>query len=412
MKYLSPDKRRQVSSFPFKHEGKYITFDVDPGGLNNIRMAFEYVVVMAAVTGRTLVLPPSEPWYLLDYGPIHDGTGGESSEFGDIFDIKTLSEAIPVITTEEFVDNEKSALKIPKVFVSQFQINTDIDASARFELLNQWKQWLFDHTCIVPWDPYKTLVCMPNISDVLSINCPSDAFIDDRKLTEFSSEMINAPVIHLPTIHNYRHLGQVANMMAFASPQHLRRTRQLLKSHVRYVSEVFEMAETVVRQLPESGFSSLHLRRNDFQYTVSRTNAEETLQNIENLLKDNEALYIATDEVDEEFFEVFENDRPIYQWGDFYTPRCNSILKDGDVPHELIGPIEQLICARGRVFIGTDLSTFSSYITRIRGYMGAMENHPYIHTAHYHKPVLPGAPQPEHRGRDYLHESPELWLEV
>jgi hypothetical protein len=32
--------------------GKYLTFEVDTGGFNNIRMGFESMVIFAAVTGR------------------------------------------------------------------------------------------------------------------------------------------------------------------------------------------------------------------------------------------------------------------------------------------------------------------------------------------------------------------------
>lgn len=39
---------------------KYITFEPDVGGWNNIRMQMEVVIVFAAATGRTLVIPPEQ----------------------------------------------------------------------------------------------------------------------------------------------------------------------------------------------------------------------------------------------------------------------------------------------------------------------------------------------------------------
>ena len=39
---------------------KYITFEPDVGGWNNIRMQMEVVLVFALATGRTLVIPPEQ----------------------------------------------------------------------------------------------------------------------------------------------------------------------------------------------------------------------------------------------------------------------------------------------------------------------------------------------------------------
>jgi hypothetical protein len=101
---------------PLTRPRKYLTFEVDQGGLNNIRMAFEYAVVVAAVTGRTLVLPPPQSWYLLHHGPTQEKPSGGYCGFADIFDIDALSQAVPTITSAAFVRAEHRRLGIDASF--------------------------------------------------------------------------------------------------------------------------------------------------------------------------------------------------------------------------------------------------------------------------------------------------------
>jgi hypothetical protein len=89
---------------------KYITFETDFGGFNNIRLGLEQVVLAAIVTGRTLVLPPKTGWYLIDWGPIQrDNKIGGKSRFHDFWDIPDLKKWIPVLEAEDFARKVRSA---------------------------------------------------------------------------------------------------------------------------------------------------------------------------------------------------------------------------------------------------------------------------------------------------------------
>jgi len=90
---------------PFQSTGpspKYLTFEPDEGGFNNIRMAMETAVLMAIATGRTLVLPPQVNFYLL----------GEKNQFGfsDFFHIDSVqaehSAGLQILSFQEFLERE------------------------------------------------------------------------------------------------------------------------------------------------------------------------------------------------------------------------------------------------------------------------------------------------------------------
>lgn len=92
---------------PLKNVGppvKYVTFEADQGGWNNIRMQMETVLVFAAATGRTLVLPPDQGMYLLDKGKGHQN----AHHFSDFFPFERIKKdgVVNVISMEEFLAKE------------------------------------------------------------------------------------------------------------------------------------------------------------------------------------------------------------------------------------------------------------------------------------------------------------------
>ena len=104
------------------HQKKYLTFEPDEGGFNNIRMAFETAVVLAIGTGRTLVLPPEMNFYLLG-SPVSQKPNAKSTRkntfgFADFFDLPAIVQehapnknasrpsALKIITFDEFLQHQ------------------------------------------------------------------------------------------------------------------------------------------------------------------------------------------------------------------------------------------------------------------------------------------------------------------
>ena len=100
--FISPFAEKSSNN---KDKTHYITFEPDRGAWNNIRMSMECMFILAVATGRTLVLPPPKPLYLMkdakkrnhgfaDFYPL-DGNNG-------------LFDHVPVISMEKFIKKEGS----------------------------------------------------------------------------------------------------------------------------------------------------------------------------------------------------------------------------------------------------------------------------------------------------------------
>ena len=93
-----------VSPFiPKSSDEKYLTFTIDRGGWNNVRMSMEIIFVVAAATGRTLVLPPKEPLYRLAADKENKQRG-----FADFYPLNSpeFAKRVKTISMEEFVKRE------------------------------------------------------------------------------------------------------------------------------------------------------------------------------------------------------------------------------------------------------------------------------------------------------------------
>jgi len=390
--------------FPGTRPHRYVTFDIDQGGLNNIRLVLEYVAVIAALTGRTLVLPPGQPWYLINFGPMASGEPGGYTELADIFDISALREVIPVLTTPEFIAEASQHLTIPGDFRNERFI--DGDQQANSPLIQNWKNWLLHNTEVIPWNPYDTLICLPDIQSVTDNVELAEDYIDGRQFVEFSPVMSSSPVIHFPSNEEYRSLGPVATMLAAKDQSLPIACRRLLRNHLRYRPEIFAKASEIIKLLGHHEYDAIHIRRNDFQYKQTRLNVKAILENIEPLLDSGLPVYIATDETEGEFFAEVSRKHRITRWVDL----VNQLDENIDIPFSWIGPIEQIICAGARRFIGTDLSTFSAYMNRIRGYAEAHDTQCYYHSIDYRDAGAIAQPG-QFRGREYLRENPLFWTE-
>ena len=382
---------KQVSLvFPRSAKRKYITMEIDFGGFNNVRQGIEVVLGAALLTGRTLVLPPARGWYLINWGPKkRDQSGsdnsGATSSISDFFDVNDLKKYIDVITTEEFFNRERQRFGIPARFTAQ---NIAHGNSPDLQPFDKWWRAQNKHVAVMAeWNPMASVIMWPSKAAVKASNAlgrlpqNGQAFLAGRREQEYTRAQKEADVLLFPMDYTkgWRFLGQIASWALFAQQAQDKVFKGFFRDGVHYVPEVYEVAAQIVAKLGGFGaFSSAHVRRNDLQYKEVFISGDKTAQHVTNLLKPGESLYIATDELAPGFFKALSQGRKVYRWHDFVKPK--GLIEPRAVSYRIGGLIEQVICAAGRVFIGTPQSTFTGFIPRLRGYMDAADKNTYFHT--------------------------------
>lgn len=375
------------SPFSEPEDTKYITFAPDRGGWNNIRMCMEIIFVIAAATGRTLVLPPKAPLYLLGKGdgPKHRG-------FGDFFPLETaeFQKRLKVISMEEFLKREGGAdgrLPIPadkRTAVENAAEHCDRRAasSAHCEPLYDYlvesgeaPHVKASHSCIVfDVDAYHGKGLTFENKQTAKRRC-------GERIPTYWNEAMQEPVlVHFRASEKeYRLLAHFYGMVYFTDPAIENYYKRFVRDFLHYHDAIYCAAGKIVKAvqaegekrgfLPDAegggGFSTMHVRRGDLQYKKVKIPAEEWYDNTKEVWKPGEILYIATDERNKTFFDPIKEHHDIRFLDDYFEMAG---LKDLDPNY--MGMIDTIVASRGRAFAGTWFSTFSGYINRMRGYHG------------------------------------------
>ena len=320
--------RNRAPSTP-RATDRYLVFNFWPGGFNNLRMSLELAAVLALLLDRTLVLPPRQHYYLLK---------GES-EMGEFFALAELGDA--AIPFEEYCRRQGISLDDP--------IKTVWARIGERAYPADWN--VVEHMMVVPRDAERSEYF--------------ERYRQGRPLKGFSDEALAAESILF-----YENLLGNFYLTIYAENRLAEMTAYVAET-IHYNPTLFLEAWNVIRHLGDRGYAAIHIRRNDFQYKHLFIDGEAILRNIEGVLRDGETLYVATDADDKGFLAPLAARYRLVFYQDvesLITPHLH---------YNLIGCIEQLICTRARLFIGNQLSTFSSYIYRMRGYMADIADKRY-----------------------------------
>jgi len=395
--YVSPFKKKQTAV-------QYMTFEPDGGGWNNIRMAMETVVVMAHAMGRTLVLPPGQRMYLLGKNRDKQKTHFSFADFFHLDSINLEHAGIAIISTEEFLLREAMTGNLKNKTSGLVSFPPFNRTNWDGEKMDDLKKYLRDVTLTPLWAPSKCIATFPASADygeADGLNTMLETIIKDneavpeflqkptpvdaapiermkemrskrKELCIYDEEMQNAPVLHFMCYHKMR-VRLLVHFYAFLFFEDWKQqlwTSRFVRDHLRYIDELQCAAARVVDAIrvkakenghPEGLFDTFHVRRGDFQYEDTRVEAKVLYKNSADLISEKATLYIATDERDKKYFDIFKQHYNVYFLDDF-----KHLFKDLNTNY--YGMLDQLIASKGRIFVGTYYSTFTGYINRMRGY--------------------------------------------
>lgn len=378
---FAPPKNGEIKEY-------FLTFEPDRGGWNNIRMSMEILFVMAAATGRTLVLPPRLPLYLLGHGK--EGARG----FGDFFPLhnKELLKKVKIMTMREFVTQESPSWGLTEEQRNHLLETSDLcvhqdDSGIYCEDLNKELRSRGYQPHIYPQDN-----CYVFDENVLETGDPSqlsdeahlavDQFCGVRKPVFFDKKIQTPRWIHWDAAcsyvkqedreHCFRLLQHFYTFIHFTDPEIDNHYKRFVRDFLHYNDAVNCAAAKVIDAVQKDAdklgvpWSAWHVRRGDLQYKKVKISAEEWYENTKEVWRPGELLYMATDERNKAFFDpIKEKGHPVKFLDDYWD-----IGGIGDLDTTYIGMVDTIVAAQGRAFAGTWFSTFSGYINRLRGYLG------------------------------------------
>lgn len=235
---------------------------------------------------------------------------------------------------------------------------------------------------------------------------------DRDEICIYDTEMQDAKLLHIQSKDGVRLLTHFYAFIFFADWKHDTWSKRFVRDHLRIRDEITCAAARVIvavreharknaekngrrlgikKKNSEGLYDAFHVRRGDFadQFEKTQISAEEMYNSskvsmeelpfllilftitymfisalficIQDELTEGTTLYIATQEKDKQFFDIFKEHYDVVFLDDF-------IHQIGDLNTNLLGLVDMLVASKSEVFFGTYYSTFSGYINRLRGY--------------------------------------------
>jgi len=418
-----------------EHHLKYLTFQYDQGGWNNIRMGMEIVIVCGHAMGRTLVSPPQQKLYLLGKAHYDEKQKRQvrapAFSFADFFDLDLLAshQGFHVTTMDDFLTREGVTGKLHGVLPPRNESSLWGQSLWAYlsEVADVKPSWSGKYLAMprtsadLDRDP-KQVFSHPAMAKRMA------AFGGKRSPVYYNKAMRDAKLIHFPAGGGHRLLQHWYAFTFFADPKLQSFYKRFVRDFMRYKDVIQCAGAELVRAVREDArvlnsgsasvggkgnssttagdFYALHVRRGDFQFKQVKISATEIIKNLggNSIIPRGAVVYISTDDPKGRCENCLYNRKPCPKgaaargivgciedpsWTAFREIAGWKIRFLGDyigrgvlkgVNPNYYGMIESIVCSRAKVFAGTWWSTFTGYIHRLRGYHGLGED------TFYHSP--------------------------
>ena len=426
-----------------KHEytrDKYVVFMLDGNGdrgWNNIRMAAETVIVFAYITGRTLVMPYATQFRFLNK---NNNSNSDQSSLYTYFNMDILSKSVKIISMDQFIQD----IAIKRSLLKYNITNTEYLNIMKYNASLLWHY--IEKSChLREWRPGKYFMTF-NISrinnnviygdvDTSGSNKRLHVFSShNRKIINYNKKMDDEIAIYFPGDNRdkYRILTHFYTYLYIENQQYEKQVKYFVKNKLHYHNSIFCYASEIIRFIhydarmvhtnqyntktsllkltystiqkyhstnnnhhvyknmttiinKMEAYISYHIRRGDFLKAFPESVLDiETIYNNTNHLLDQRVrlIYISTDERNYSKFDIFIQNNYTLR---FFHDYAHKIPSTQHMNKNYIPMIEQIICANAFIFFGTALSSFTGYITRLRGYYNDIR---YNHTFYYDREYM------------------------
>jgi len=333
---------------------KYITFEYDIGGWNNIRISFENIIVFALLMKRTIVLPPKSELYLLN----------SFSCISDYIDKSFFSSNyLKIISFDEYINRLPNYISKPNKI--NYKNNSEI------------YHWFRKTGHCVEYNTNTFFFFPDNIKNYSIINFTTPRFYPFYHSDNWINNMYiikdkdyEHQIIHFQTSEwDKTRIIQYSNSKIYIESLTTHKfVYKFIRDYFKYNDEIRTISKYISNKLTTSSpvWHSAHIRRGDFQYKETQLSAMDILKVFKTKIPLNSVIYIATDEKNLSFFDILNKHYKIYYFNSF---KNDPFILNTLTNNNFIGMIEQMICKDGFHFFGTYYSTFTHYIIRQRGYI-------------------------------------------